>query len=421
MKFLNETDPMVQDTPTWYATLTAVRTDNMDAAQAVVIGVDEESLSVPAPALPDSYSLSMRLLDDTEQLLETHIQQKGDPVYHWILTLNPHGDTIGAEPACLTLTWNPDHLGKGQYRLLTPDDQVLVSDMKAQSQFVFCGDGQDHRLTIEYTPRFGPAPPDVTPPSGTYTGRIVLTLIKPSDASEVRYTLDGTDPMENGLELEGELLKLLGYDGDVIELAAVSLDANGVCGETVHHTYLFEGDPLPDADEDWVPDATDNCPDAPNYNQEDTDTDGVGDVCDNCPDVINPLQEDMDENGVGDVCDIQADRDEDTVLDFFDNCPDVSNPGQEDTDGDGIGDACDTAYGHGSPVPDTGQEQSYTDTFGEDSDYTINPQSYTKLDEYGNELPDDALIWVMVRDNVTGLIWEVKGAKDGVEGLRQPE
>ncbi len=29
--------------------------------------------------------------------------------------------------------------------------------------------------------------------------------------------------------------------------------------------------------------------------------------------------------------------------------------------------------------PDTGQTTSYTDTFGEDSDYTINPQSYTKL------------------------------------------
>ncbi|MEA3486997.1 MAG: DUF1566 domain-containing protein [Thermodesulfobacteriota bacterium] len=60
------------------------------------------------------------------------------------------------------------------------------------------------------------------------------------------------------------------------------------------------------------------------------------------------------------------------------------------------------------PVPDTGQTQSYTDTFGEDSDYTINPPSYTKLDAQGNDLPDDAAEWVMVRDNVTGLIWEVK-------------
>ena len=60
------------------------------------------------------------------------------------------------------------------------------------------------------------------------------------------------------------------------------------------------------------------------------------------------------------------------------------------------------------PIPDTGQTGSYTDTFGEDSDYLINPPSYTKLDVNGNDLPDSAASWVMVRDNVTGLIWEVK-------------
>ena len=59
-------------------------------------------------------------------------------------------------------------------------------------------------------------------------------------------------------------------------------------------------------------------------------------------------------------------------------------------------------------VPDSGQTQSFTDTFGEDADYIINPPSYTKLDEYENDLPDSATEWVMVRDNVTGLIWEVK-------------
>jgi len=63
---------------------------------------------------------------------------------------------------------------------------------------------------------------------------------------------------------------------------------------------------------------------------------------------------------------------------------------------------------NGAPLPDTGQTQSYTSTFGEDSDYLINPPAYTKLDASGNDLPDSATEWVMVRDNVTGLIWEVK-------------
>jgi len=67
-----------------------------------------------------------------------------------------------------------------------------------------------------------------------------------------------------------------------------------------------------------------------------------------------------------------------------------------------------SVYAQAGPVPDTGQTQSYTGTFGEDSDYRFNPQSYTKLDEQGNALPDSATSWVMVKDNVTGLIWEAK-------------
>jgi len=65
-------------------------------------------------------------------------------------------------------------------------------------------------------------------------------------------------------------------------------------------------------------------------------------------------------------------------------------------------------------LPDTGQTEFYTDTFGEDSDYNINPPSYTKLDADGNDLPDLATDWAMVRDNVTGLIWEVKTDDDSV-------
>ena len=45
-------------------------------------------------------------------------------------------------------------------------------------------------------------------------------------------------------------------------------------------------------------------------------------------------------------------------------------------------------------LPDTGQTQSFTDTFGEDSDYTINPPSYT---DNGDGT---------VTDNVTSLMWQ---------------
>jgi len=66
-------------------------------------------------------------------------------------------------------------------------------------------------------------------------------------------------------------------------------------------------------------------------------------------------------------------------------------------------------------IPDTGQTSSYTDTLGEDSDYLIDAPSYTKLDANGQILPDSAISWKMVKDNVTGLIWEIKDTVDGVE------
>lgn len=84
------------------------------------------------------------------------------------------------------------------------------------------------------------------------------------------------------------------------------------------------------------------------------------------------------------------------------------------------------------PIPDTGQTKCYPyggdnscphlgePFYGQDGNYLINPPSYTKLDANGNDLPDDAEEWVMVRDNVTGLIWEVKQDKDGIQDFTNP-
>ena len=79
-----------------------------------------------------------------------------------------------------------------------------------------------------------------------------------------------------------------------------------------------------------------------------------------------------------------------------------------DNDGDGPIDEPGAPTSSTGTLPDTGQTGSYTDTFGDDSDYLINPPSYTKLDAQGNDLTDSDTEWTMVRDNVTGLIWEVK-------------
>jgi len=85
------------------------------------------------------------------------------------------------------------------------------------------------------------------------------------------------------------------------------------------------------------------------------------------------------------------------------------------------------------PVPDTGQTKCYglsgkeidcptagQALFGQDANYTINPPSYTKLDNNGNALPDSATSWAMIRDNVTGLVWEMKKDHDGTKNYNNP-
>ena len=86
------------------------------------------------------------------------------------------------------------------------------------------------------------------------------------------------------------------------------------------------------------------------------------------------------------------------------------------------------------PVPNTGQTRCYSvggseitcpspgqALYGQNANYaTINPMSYTKLDGNGVALSDPAAPWAMVRDNVTGLTWELKTKMDGVKDYSNP-
>jgi len=56
-----------------------------------------------------------------------------------------------------------------------------------------------------------------------------------------------------------------------------------------------------DRDGDGIPNAADNCPDAPNPDQADEENDGMGDACDPCPPY--PDMTDSDHDGLPDACD----------------------------------------------------------------------------------------------------------------------
>ncbi|MGK5091346.1 DUF1566 domain-containing protein [Deltaproteobacteria bacterium TL4] len=172
-----------------------------------------------------------------------------------------------------------------------------------------------------------------------------------------------------------------------------------------------------DADNDGIVDAFDG----------DDDNDGVCDLQEarasrldlNPPLFFNPIDAsskpsgtpDCDNDGIDDNTDI--DDDNDGLIDTVEATLDT-NPFDADTDGDGVSDLAE--YNASSdpldnnsipsivpvpvPVPDTGQTTSYTNTFGEDADYSENPMSFT---DNGNGT---------ITDNVTGLLWQKQD--DGV-------
>uniref|UniRef100_A0A7C4VR67 DUF1566 domain-containing protein n=1 Tax=Desulfatirhabdium butyrativorans TaxID=340467 RepID=A0A7C4VR67_9BACT len=78
--------------------------------------------------------------------------------------------------------------------------------------------------------------------------------------------------------------------------------------------------------------------------------------------------------------------------------------------------------------PDTGQTKCYDnvgnqitcpqpgqDYYGQDANFLINPNAFVKMDADGKDLPSNASSWAMVRDNATGLVWEVKNNADGTK------
>ncbi|MEM6559786.1 MAG: thrombospondin type 3 repeat-containing protein [Myxococcota bacterium] len=169
--------------------------------------------------------------------------------------------------------------------------------------------------------------------------------------------------------------------GDACECGNGIVDVGEECDSEDRSTCTDDCRIIPDADDDGVPDAADNCASTSNADQRDQDVDGIGDACDqdldgdgvsdfsdNCPSHANSFQLDTDQDGLGDICDddddrdglldaddncrlvpgssfnpeqCQDDEDNDGVQHDSDNCPGVANPSQVDLDGDGAGNDCD--------------------------------------------------------------------------------
>jgi hypothetical protein len=97
------------------------------------------------------------------------------------------------------------------------------------------------------------------------------------------YILDGSDvtPLPvPAYPVEGGAFRYAFFAGlsDADHAVAYYMSEDFQTSVAVRWTLDFS---RPDADGDGIPDASDNCPQAPNPNQADADLDGIGDACDN--------------------------------------------------------------------------------------------------------------------------------------------
>ena len=111
---------------------------------------------------------------------------------------------------------------------------------------------------------------------------------------------------------------------------------------------LTLGFPVPDADNDGVPDSSDNCPTVGNPNQADCDNDGLGDACDSTPDcngnglpdscdIASGFSLDINSNGIPDSC--ESDCNDNDLPDAWE----ISTGRVTDCNSDGRPDTCEGA------------------------------------------------------------------------------
>jgi hypothetical protein len=149
-----------------------------------------------------------------------------------------------------------------------------------------------------------------------------------------------------------------------------------------------------------------------------TDNDGDGFYAEEgCGKRVDCNDEDPTINPVAPEYCVGIDNDCDGLVD--EDCLPEACGDNVDNDGDGV---IDESCRQGLSIfSDTGQTRCYDtseflypcpapgqDFYGQDACYSTVSSPFTKLDAGGAPLTNDATYWAMVKDNVTGLIWEIK-------------
>ena len=137
---------------TWTAKISAERDD---AKPNAVIGEDHTALTKSTP--PDAPDGAFKCFIDLYSVSEenkwylTDIREIGKNSNDWIIRINPHYESAPGESTC-TMSWDPDELGHGNFRLLNSYDatgDVVVSDMKSITSYPVTGTNKAYYFRLQ--------------------------------------------------------------------------------------------------------------------------------------------------------------------------------------------------------------------------------------------------------------------------------
>lgn len=301
--------------------------------------------------------------------------------FSWMPSYSEVEHPAQSKDVTLVFTANDGQLSAKEELIVTVIDLNQLPKLAVEDNSPF-EEGKEASIIFKVTDKDAEDQPSVSVAPGTELPNWLA-----AEESEGQLLIKGTPGCEDAGEYEFSILGTDGIDTQKMDYKFKVIEA---CTT-----------PLPDVDNDGVPDETDNCPNVANPDQLDTDSDGLGDACeeivppadtdgdgivngtDNCPTVTNPDQKDTDADGVGDACEeiSPVDSDGDEIPDETDNCPLVVNADQADTDSDGLGDACEEVV----PPPPTDTDG---DGIADETDNCPTLANPGQEDSDGNSLGD---------------------------------
>ncbi len=123
--------------------------------QEVMIGIDKEGKTVPAPPSPPAYSVSLNLVDPEGNLAATDVRKNGEDSYMWIIAVNPHGNIMPPGDRTSIISWFPFELGHGNFELRKGyggTGEAVIPDMKSVSSLEVSGGAKPQYFTVVFIP-----------------------------------------------------------------------------------------------------------------------------------------------------------------------------------------------------------------------------------------------------------------------------